>query len=102
MPWDPTETIRRTLWIGGGQWSGKTTVSALLAARHGLTFYSYDYHDARGHHDRRTAARVRRGGPIDAPPIGVDWENSTPDQLAEAVIASFPERFEWVLDDLRA
>jgi adenylylsulfate kinase-like enzyme len=56
--WDPFATVRRTLWIGGAQWAGKSTVARILAHRHGLTAYHYDYHDARGHEDRRIARRV--------------------------------------------
>jgi len=28
---DPFGTIRNALWIGGGQWAGKSTVARLLA-----------------------------------------------------------------------
>jgi hypothetical protein len=41
--------LQRALWIGGGQWAGKSTVAGILAERHGLTHYHYDYHDARSH-----------------------------------------------------
>ena len=41
--WDPHGSLRRTLWIGGAQWSGKTTVAEAIATRHGLTVYHYDY-----------------------------------------------------------
>jgi hypothetical protein len=37
------------------------TVSNVLAARHGRTAYHYDYHDARGHLERRAAGRARTG-----------------------------------------
>jgi hypothetical protein len=56
-------TLRDALWIGGGQWAGKSTVARILALRHGLTAYHYDYQDARGHDDRRVARRVRLGEP---------------------------------------
>jgi hypothetical protein len=55
--WDPTGTIGRALWIGGGQWAGKSTVARLLAVRHGLTAYHYDCYDARGT-DRRGVPRA--------------------------------------------
>ena len=99
--WDPAKTLREALWIGGAQWAGKTTVAGILADRHGLTRYLYDYHDARGHQDRRLAALVRAG----ETPADVDWEaywiGSTPVEQAERAIASFAERFAWVQDDLR-
>jgi hypothetical protein len=163
MQWTHDGTIRNALWIGGGQWAGKTTVAGLLTDRHHLVHYHYDYHDARGHEDRRIAARVRRArsaeeaataaaarptgtastgtaptgtaptgtaptgtaptgtAPTGTAPTGTacpaldgekwrdvletDWEavwiGPTPAQLAESVLAGFPERFGWVLDDLR-
>ena len=61
MPWDPFSTLQHAPWIGGGQWAGKSTVAGILAERHGITHYHYDYHDARGHLDRRIARQLRRG-----------------------------------------
>jgi hypothetical protein len=100
--WDPFGTIRNALWIGGGQWAGKSTVARLLAQRYGLTAYHYDYQDARGHNDRRIAARVRRGEPPDGPSADQAWLAGSPEQLATDTLASFEERFGWALDDLRA
>ncbi|WP_239158689.1 hypothetical protein [Winogradskya humida] len=102
MQWDPVSTIRNALWIGGGQWAGKTTVGGILAERYGVTHYHYDYHDARGHEDRRIAARLRRGEPVGSPHPDDVWITPSPAEMAAAVLAGFPERFEWVLDDLRA
>ena len=45
MRWTLDGTIRNALWIGGGQWAGKTTVAGLLTDRYGLVHYPYDYHD---------------------------------------------------------
>jgi hypothetical protein len=70
---DPSGTLARALWIGGGQWAGKSTVARLLAVRHGLTAYRYDYHDACGHDDRRIARRVRRGEPPGGPDPESAW-----------------------------
>lgn len=102
MRWDPDTTLRRTLWLGGGQWAGKSTVAGILAGRHGLTHYHYDYHDARGHEDRRVANLARRGEPVPEPDWEATWLGSTPEQMAEQALARFRERFGWVLDDLRA
>ena len=99
--WDPFGTLRNTLWIGGGQWSGKSTVARILARRYGLTAYHYDYHDARGHQDRRIARRVRLGEPPSDPDPDETWVDTTPEQMAAGTLAGFPIRFEWVLDDLR-
>jgi hypothetical protein len=61
MQWDPRTTLQGALWIGGGQWTGKSTVSGILAEQNGLIHYHYDYHDARGHLDRRITRQLRRG-----------------------------------------
>jgi hypothetical protein len=101
MRWNPDGTVRNALWIGGGQWAGKTTVAGLLTDRFGLVHYHYDYHDARGHEDRRVAARARRAEPF----AETDWESvwigPAPAEMAARILAGFPQRFAWVLDDLR-
>jgi hypothetical protein len=100
--WDPFGTLRRTLWIGGGQWAGKSTVARLLAVRYGLTTYQYDFHDARAHNDRRIARRVELGEPPAGPDPDTRWVHPTPEEMAAETLAGFPIRFEWALDDLRA
>lgn len=102
MRWDPFGTLRQALWIGGGQWAGKSTVARILAVRHGVTAYHYDYHDARGHNDRRIAARIRLGQPPNPPDLDNVWVHPSPEAMAAETLAGFPARFEWVLDDLRA
>jgi len=99
---DPFGTIKQALWICGGQGAGKSTVSRLLAYRHGITVYHYDVHDARAHQDRRVAHRVRNGSPTTDPDPDRVWVDPTPERMAADTIAGFPVRFEWVLDDLRA
>ena len=102
MQWDPFTTLQRALWIGGGQWAGKSTVAGILAERYGLTHYHYDYHDARGHLDRRIARRLRRGEkPVEPDPEAM-WIRSTVEQAVDDALAAFVERFEYVQDDLRA
>lgn len=104
MRWTNDGTIGRALWIGGGQWAGKTTVAGLLTDRFGLVHYHYDFHDARGHDDRRLAGRVRRGELVPAdlePDPEAIWIGPSPAEMAERVLRGFPERFAWVLDDLR-
>jgi hypothetical protein len=100
--WDPFGTIGNALWIGGGQWAGKSTVARLLAIRYGLTAYHCDYHDARAHNDRRIAARVRRGQSPAGPSEDEIWVRATPEQMAAQTLGNFAASFEWVLDDLRA
>ncbi|WP_328476119.1 hypothetical protein OHA21_21080 [Actinoplanes sp. NBC_00393] len=100
MRWTPDGTIRDALWIGGGQWSGKTTVAAILTGRHGLTHMHCDYQDSRAYEDRRFAARVRRG----EPPIDWTryWLELSPREMADLAVGNVAEQFPWVLDDLRA
>lgn len=100
--WDPFGTLHRTLWIGGGQWAGKSTVARLLAVQYGVTVYHYDYHDARGHNDRRIARRVALGEPVTEPDVDEVWVHTTPEAMATETLAGFPDRFKWALDDLRA
>jgi hypothetical protein len=102
MTWDPFGTLRQALWIGGGQWAGKSTVARILAVRYGVTAYQYDYHDARGHDDRRLAHRLRRGLEPSPPDPDAAWVHPTPEQMAAQSLAEFRLRFEWALDDLRA
>jgi hypothetical protein len=94
VTWDPFGTLSRALWIGGGQWAGKSTVSRILAHRHRLTAYHYDYHDARAHNDRRAA----RGAALEPD----QWLGHTAEDLAASALRDFVMRFEWALDDLRA
>ncbi|GIJ44081.1 hypothetical protein Val02_09670 [Virgisporangium aliadipatigenens] len=100
MRWTPDGTLRRALWIGGGQWAGKTTVGAILTGRYGLTHYHCDYHDSRSREDRRFAARVRRG----EPPTDWSeyWTGLSAREMADRALDDCAEAFPWVLDDLRA
>lgn len=97
----------RVLWIGGAQWAGKTAVAQLLAVRHGLVHYAYDYHDARSHAARARAAPERYPhdaalrAALERDPDAV-WVRQTPQEMARAALLNFAERFPMVLDDLRA
>jgi hypothetical protein len=101
--WDPFGTLHGALWIGGGQWAGKSTVAQILAYRYGLTAYHYDYHDARAHEDRRIARDVRLGRPTpEVRDPDETWVKPPPEEMAARTLVAFPERFTWALDDLRA
>ncbi len=70
-------------WVGGPAAAGKTTVSQLLARKHGLLYYSVDAH-ARDHEQRAAAAglHVLGSGPGDfdrRPMILEDLEELAPD-----------------------
>jgi hypothetical protein len=107
MVWDPYGTLKRVLWIGGAQWAGKSTVANLLAARHPVVRYAYDYHDARNHSQRARANADRFPtfagflADLDANPDRA-WVDPSPTAMAERARAIFAERFEMVLEDLAA
>jgi hypothetical protein len=102
MRWNDFATLHRALWIGGGQWAGKTTVAGILTDRFGLVHYHYDYHDSRGHWDRRAAASARRGETLADPGPAATYLRWTAEEAAADALRLFAERFEFVLDDLRA
>ena len=102
MNWDPDSTLRNALWIGGGQWAGKSTVSGILSDRFGLTHYHYDYHNAKGHEDRRIARQFRREGTAGERDFEQMWVTQSPQQMATEVRLGFVETFSFVVDDLRA
>lgn len=102
VTWDPFGTLGNALWIGGGQWAGKSTVSNILAHRYGLTVYHYDYHQARAHWDRRCAAAARDGAVIEPPTAEEMFVATTPEVSALQTVAALEETFPYVLDDLRA
>jgi 2-phosphoglycerate kinase len=102
MTWDPFGTIGNALWISGAQWAGKSTVARILAHRHGMTAYHFDYANAHAHQDRKLAQQVRNGEePHDFDPEQ-HWVRSTPEEMAAAVLTGFQTSFEWTMDDLRA
>jgi hypothetical protein len=97
--------LARVLWIGGGQWAGKTSVAHILIARYPLLFYAYDYHDARSHAARSRADPARYPSrhaffaALDRHPDEV-WVTPPPEAMAEGTLHSFRERFAMVVEDL--
>ncbi len=73
----------------------------LLAHRYGITAYHYDFHDARGHWDRRMADAARRGEPYSDFDPESFWLDTTPERMAAEAKEVFRARFEYTLDDLR-
>jgi hypothetical protein len=99
VTWDLFGTLAKTLWIGGGQWAGKSTVANTIAERYGITAYHYDYPSARSHWDRCVAAA---GG--SRPPNTAEnrYIEMTPTESAASALALLHQCFEYALDDLRA
>lgn len=100
MIWDPYGTVRRALWIGGGQWAGKSTVANILAGRYGVTVYHADFPATRAHEDRRAVRLSRAGRAVDRD-FEQMWVRRLPATMAEEVLAGFRDGFDWILDDLR-
>ena len=92
------------LWIGGAQWTGKTSVARILSERHRLQLYQYDYHDSRGH-AARAAARpdlyphMHRQRQLPADEL---WVRRAPAEMAADDVVTFEERFRMTLEDLAA
>jgi hypothetical protein len=98
----------RVMWIGGAQWTGKSSVARVLAMRHGLVHYAYDYHDARSHLTRAVAEphryphRAETARRLADPDFYESWVTSSPRKLAERARLEHVERFDMVVNDLAA
>jgi hypothetical protein len=83
-------------------------VARVLAMRHGLVHYAYDYHDARSHLTRAVAEphryphRAETARRLADPDFYESWVTSSARELAERARLEHVERFEMVVDDLAA
>jgi 2-phosphoglycerate kinase len=102
VTWDPFGTLAQTLWIGGGQWAGKSTVANILARRYAITAYHQDYHNARGHWDRAYAAAARENVVLQPPTPESMYIERSPAESAADALKTLHQAFVFVLDDLRA
>lgn len=99
--------LANVVWIGGAQWAGKTSVTRLLAARHPIVAYHYDYHDARSHALRaredpgQFPALARFLRKLDTDPDEV-WVRASPREMVETARGIFDEKFVMVCEDLAA
>jgi len=88
-------------WIGGSPGAGKSTVTRLLATRHNLWAYYFDWHEA-------AHTLLQQHAPEQFPAsdaffqMSMDerWLLRTPTRMAEHTIAIWTERFRLVLADL--
>ncbi len=94
--------LRHVLWIGGGTGAGKSSIATLLASRHGLTRYNYDWHDSRDHTDRTRADRHPHNATFLAMTLDERWLLQAPREMADEAIDIFGERFGMVIEDLLA
>lgn len=94
------DALSHLLWIGVSPCSGKSTIAAMLAERHGLAVYNCD--DAVDRH-------VRLGDPDRAPTMhrlshaSCDelWMRPLEQQVREEILY-YDEEFPFILDDLQA
>src|SRR5438477_598130 len=56
--WDPFGTLRDALWIGGGQWAGKSTAAQLRDLPRAATFNQQVSDPARGQRNRLARDRI--------------------------------------------
>jgi hypothetical protein len=96
------ERLGHVLWIGGGTGAGKTSIAGVLAERHGLQLYSYDWHDARDHSERIDPVRHPAMHAFRAMSMDERWVLRTPEVMARETIESSRERMELVIEDLLA
>jgi hypothetical protein len=89
--------VAPALWIGGPPASGKTTVAARLARRHGLRLYSADTRTWE-HRDRAIAAGNAAARRWESLTPAERWQRSTPAEMLE--MSLHRERGQMVLDDL--
>jgi hypothetical protein len=104
----PDTVPGNVIWLGGPAGAGKTTVARLLSRRHGLRWYSLDYHTWQ-HHDRAIAAgfEMPRYGPGDydrAPMVYSDLESFPTERfvVAEGALvtpemAGYSSRAVWLM-----
>jgi hypothetical protein len=93
--------LSRVRWIGGGTGSGKSTVTALLAATFGLDVYDGDRAE-RAYAARVDPARQPRFAALLAMTPRQRWLNRPPEQVFAEMPSLHGETFGFVLDDILA
>lgn len=89
--------LQDVFWIGGGAYGGKTTITDLLADRHGFV----PYHSEDHFHEHKKAASPEDHPALLAPFHGWEWFFNRPiDEYIQAIEDRGREQFEMVLLDL--
>jgi len=89
--------LENVFWIGGAAYGGKTTITDLLADRHGFV----PYHPEDRFHEHKKAASSEDHPALLAPFHGWEWFFNRPiDEYIKAIEDSGREQFEMVLLDL--
>ncbi len=94
------QTLAHILWIGGATDAGKTTVSRIIAGRHGFQVYNYDRHDLP--QIERLAQTDARYRAFLAASLDENWVDPEPEALLGRSLQAFRDRFPLVVEDLRA
>ena len=89
--------LQNVFWIGGAGYGGKTTITDLLADKHGFV----PYHPEDCFHEHKKAASPEDHPSLLAPFHGWEWFFNRPiDEYIKAIEDSGREQFEMVLLDL--
>ncbi len=94
------QALSHVLWIGGATDTGKTTISQIIAGRHGLQLYNYDRHDL-PQMERLAQANARYRTFLSASP-DENWVRPEPEDLLRFTLQAFRDRFPLVVEDLLA
>lgn len=98
---DLKRRLSHVLWIGGPPDCGKTTIARELGQQFDLTVYHFDRHEL-DHMNR--ADEQRQPALYAAHPARMTpeerWLGAEPNQMAEATIQSWSERFDMTIDEL--
>ena len=101
IPDNIQEVLEHVLWVGGAPDSGKTSIATILAERHGFQIYHFDRHEmdhfARADQNRHPALWAAHPDRMDSEQR---WLGSSPQEMADATIASWTERCEMAFEEI--
>ena len=97
---DVKTLLANTLWLGGATGSGKSSVAAALAARHGWHVYAGDVEERESHLKRITPERHPYFARFMSKSMDERWVDSTPEQLLQDMPAYHGESLALIVEDL--